>query len=228
MCRECRECFPRHRWLAIPTCITCIASRTCRDASRDRWLAVSVEVGVGQNVRGIPDACATSNFTYLVRDPWICLKVKRLSPSCGWVLHSLPGPRFNKKMSYYQYWKSHCGDKTVVRSSYLHNGISYTGKIMSLYQIRARNNVIIADNLVTPGAETSETMVLFKFAGNILGLAPERSTFGKARTRYIVLARTLRCWYPYVEAPVRQGPQCWIQTGCSTAESYVHFSSGYI
>ena len=27
-----------------------------------------------------------------------------------------------------QYRKSHCGDKTVVRSSYLHNGISYTGK----------------------------------------------------------------------------------------------------
>ena len=35
----------------------------------------------------------------------------------------------------YQYRKSHCGDKTVVRSSYLHNGISYTGKITSLYWI---------------------------------------------------------------------------------------------
>ena len=37
----------------------------------------------------------------------------------------------------YQYRKSHCGDKTVVRSSYLHNGISYTGKMSSLYWIRA-------------------------------------------------------------------------------------------
>ena len=36
-------------------------------------------------------------------------------------------------MSSYQYRKSHCGDKTVVRSSYLHNGISYTGKMTSLY-----------------------------------------------------------------------------------------------
>ena len=36
------------------------------------------------------------------------------------------GPRFNINMSSYQYRKSHCGDKTVVRSSYLHNGISYT------------------------------------------------------------------------------------------------------
>ena len=48
-----------------------------------------------------------------------------------------PGPRFNKKMSSYQYRKSHCGDKTVVRSSYLHNGISYTGKMTSLYWIGA-------------------------------------------------------------------------------------------
>ena len=43
------------------------------------------------------------------------------------------GPWFNIKISSYQYRKSHCGDKTVVRSSYLHNGISYTGKMASLY-----------------------------------------------------------------------------------------------
>ena len=40
-------------------------------------------------------------------------------------------------MSSYQYRKSHCGDKTVVRSSYLHNGISYAGKMVSLYWIGA-------------------------------------------------------------------------------------------
>ena len=44
-------------------------------------------------------------------------------------------------MSSYQYRKSHCGDKTVVRSSYLHNRISYTGKISSLYWIGALNLV---------------------------------------------------------------------------------------
>ena len=47
------------------------------------------------------------------------------------------GPWFNIKMSSYQYRKSHCGDKTVVRSSYLHNGISYTGKMSFLYWIGA-------------------------------------------------------------------------------------------
>ena len=53
------------------------------------------------------------------------------------------GPRFNIKMSSYQYRKSHCGDNTVVRSSYLHNGISYTGKMSSLYWFRPQN---ISDN----------------------------------------------------------------------------------
>ena len=48
-------------------------------------------------------------------------------------------PWFNIKMSSYQYRKSHCGDKTVVRSSYLHNGISYTGKLSSLYWIGPQN-----------------------------------------------------------------------------------------
>ena len=48
------------------------------------------------------------------------------------------GPWFNKKMSSYQYRKSHCGDKTILRPSYLHNGISYAGKMTSLYWIRAQ------------------------------------------------------------------------------------------
>ena len=54
-----------------------------------------------------------------------------------YAIFSQSGPWFNIKMSSYQYRKSHCGDKTVVRSSYLHNGISYAGKMSSLYWIRA-------------------------------------------------------------------------------------------
>ena len=45
-----------------------------------------------------------------------------------------PGSRFNIKMSY-QYRKSDCADKTILRLSYLHNGISYTCKTTSLYWI---------------------------------------------------------------------------------------------
>ena len=47
-------------------------------------------------------------------------------------------PRFNIKMTSCQYRKSHCGDKTILRPSYLHNGISYTDKTTSLYWIRAQ------------------------------------------------------------------------------------------
>ena len=57
--------FKRNCWLAIPTCITARASRTCRDACRDRWPAVA-----GENVPGIPGACATRYFTYLARGAW--------------------------------------------------------------------------------------------------------------------------------------------------------------
>ena len=50
-----------------------------------------------------------------------------------------PGPRFNIKMTSYQYRKSHCRDKTILRPSNLHNGISYTGKMTSLYWIGPQN-----------------------------------------------------------------------------------------
>ena len=65
------------------------------------------------------------------------------------VLWHSQGPWFNIKMSSCQYGKSHCGDKTVVRSSYLHNGISYTGKMTSLYWIRAL--VEISQEMPTDG-----------------------------------------------------------------------------
>ena len=54
-----------------------------------------------------------------------------------WTITVHSGPWFNIKMSSYQYRKSHCGDKTIFRPSYLHNGTSYTGKMISLYWIRA-------------------------------------------------------------------------------------------
>ena len=53
------------------------------------------------------------------------------------------GPWFNIKMSSYQYRKSHCGDKTILRPSYLHNGISYTGKMISLYWIGAQSSILL-------------------------------------------------------------------------------------
>ena len=64
--------------------------------------------------------------------PW-CHDLEKLSTLLASLCGKSSGPWFNIKMSSYQYRKSHCGDKTVVRSSYLHNVISYTGKMTSLY-----------------------------------------------------------------------------------------------
>ena len=61
------------------------------------------------------------------------------------------GGWFNIKMSSYEYRKSHCGDKTVIRSSYLHNGNSFTGKITSLYWIRAQ---VTSPPGIDPNGET--------------------------------------------------------------------------
>ena len=51
------------------------------------------------------------------------------------------GPWFNIKMPSYRYRKSNYGDKTILRPSYLHNGISYSGKTTSLYWIRPLFNI---------------------------------------------------------------------------------------
>ena len=69
MRRECRERFPRHRFQRKPlvrdpgmhhdTCVSHVP--WCMSGSLTR--------GGGENIPGIPGACATRNFTYLVRDP---------------------------------------------------------------------------------------------------------------------------------------------------------------
>ena len=74
--------------------------------------------------------CANVN-TALLRYCGIHLRVQQDS-----------GLWFNIKMSSYQDRKFHCGDKTVVISSYLHNAISYTGKMTSLYWIRVQVTVL--------------------------------------------------------------------------------------
>ena len=48
-----------------------------------------------------------------------------------------PGPWFNITTLPYQYRKSHWEDETILRPSYLHNGIFPTGKTASLYWIGA-------------------------------------------------------------------------------------------
>ena len=70
---------------------------------------------------------------------------RHLEPQAAWTeallntycIQHRAGGWYNIKMSSYQYRKSHYGDKTILRPSYPHNRISYTGKIISLYWNRA-------------------------------------------------------------------------------------------
>ena len=73
MSRECRERFPRHRLHTKPlvndpgmhhgTCVTHVSWCMSRSLTR----------GGGENVPGIPGACATHDFAYLVIGPWALL-----------------------------------------------------------------------------------------------------------------------------------------------------------
>ena len=69
----------------------------------------------------------------------LCIGVDK-QPVMAWT-KSDQGPKLRFNMSSYQYRKSHCGDKTVVRSSYLHNGIFYAGKMASLYWISPQDAI---------------------------------------------------------------------------------------
>ena len=86
-------------------------------------------------------------------------------------------PWFNIKMMSYQYRKSHCGDKTVVRSSYLHNGISYTGKMTSLYWIGAlcvivqnKKSWLICTGIHIVKIRSSRNRLIFKMEISILSM----------------------------------------------------------
>ena len=64
----------------------------------------------------------------------ILLVVSGACQSCICVCMYTPGAPFNIKMTSYWYRKCYCGDQTIIRSSYLHNGISFTGKASHHYR----------------------------------------------------------------------------------------------
>ena len=78
-----------------------------------------------------------------IRAKYICIHKKFLWTILAWnELLLVIIPAITPIATYYQYRKSHCGDKTIWRPSYLHNGISYTGKMTSLYWIGAQDTIL--------------------------------------------------------------------------------------
>ena len=70
MRRECRECFPRHRFQRKPL-ISDPGMHHGMCVKHVPWcMSGSLTNGGGGNVPGIPGACAARNFAYLVRGPW--------------------------------------------------------------------------------------------------------------------------------------------------------------
>ena len=114
------------------------------------------------------DTQVTSIITSCMK-PWMQLVIHTMisDKPCQQKESYGSGPRFNIKMSSYQYRKSHCGDKTVVRSSYHHNGISYTDKMTSLYWIKALILQLYADHLISDHSSQEDAvgameLVLYK------------------------------------------------------------------
>ena len=64
---------------------------------------------------------------------------------------------FNLMMWSYQYRKSHCGYKTILRPSYVYNRISYTGKTTSLYWIGTQY-VRPVSQVISSGMECSKAV----------------------------------------------------------------------
>ena len=105
----------------------------------------------------------------------------------AFILRLDPEPWFNVKMTSYQYRKSHCGDKTILRPSYLHNGISYTGKTTSLYWIGALVFVFSAYNPHTdPSTNNAFQTGAFRFGHsqipNDIRLFDKTYTFSKTKS----------------------------------------------
>ena len=70
MLRECRECFPCHRLQWKPL-VSDLGMHHGTYVTHVPWfMSGSLTCGGGENVPGIPGACATCNFAYLVRTPF--------------------------------------------------------------------------------------------------------------------------------------------------------------
>ena len=88
------------------------------------------------------------------------LKYSERNRSTPWLL--MCWARFNIKMSSYRYRKSHCGYKTILQRSYLHNGNPYTSKRTSLCWILALEimatvaQILLFQNISCHGVDYAE------------------------------------------------------------------------
>ena len=114
-----------------------------------------------------------------------------------------PGPQFNIKMSSCQYRKSHCGDKTVVRSSYLHDGISYTGKMSSLYWIGAQDTVFTKFKDLFSGTCIEIAIIKMRRSSNHLIFIMLNSTLSRPHFYTEMFSRSGHLFYWFISYPCK-------------------------
>ena len=98
------------------------------------------------------DLCLNKWLSKQSRHRWFEMPLHSLWHRCNETLHT--GGWFSTKMFSYLYRKSHCGDKMILQPSYPHRGISYIGKMTTLYWIRPEA-VYCAMKLPTPKLSVS-------------------------------------------------------------------------
>ena len=88
MHRECRERFPRHRFQGTPLGSDPGMHHGACIVHVPWWMYGSLTCGDGEDVPGIPGACATHNFRYLARGPLSGCEAG-ISPECLlWLTHA--------------------------------------------------------------------------------------------------------------------------------------------
>ena len=80
-------------------------------------------------------ACCMKASSHYPNQCWLILSKILRNQSHQMFWWNIPRPWCKIKMLFYQHSKSHYGDKTVTRTWYSHNGISFIGKTPFLYWI---------------------------------------------------------------------------------------------
>ena len=138
---ECRGSFSHHRRQGIPlfsdpnmhhdTCVMHVP-----------WcMSVLLTCGGGENVPGISGACATRNFTYLVRGPWTQWLLRCLYIFLS-VLRLVNGGSSQKWLRY-PFWLCLC--HFICESCYLKFAFDYIANLLSCSH-RSINDIFIFSN----------------------------------------------------------------------------------
>ena len=112
---------------------------------------------------------------------WVAVALRLRGESRTVSQERQPGPWFNINVQSFQYRRSHCGDKTI-RSSYLHNGISITGKMALLYWANPKVTFPIVYHAISEFIlHWSMILNIISFFFTVLGARSEGWTLGGVR-----------------------------------------------